>query len=190
MGCEFSGTIRDQFLEQGCDAYSCDLLPAYDGTRWHKNSRHFQQDVRHLLTPAYHWDLLIVHPPCTHLSYANYRFNPILREESLEFVRFLLAAPVPHICLENPRSVIDTLIMPRTQEIEPWQFGDPYRKPTWLWLKNLPRLQRLMTIKPSQTLRLHNGAHHAGFSRGMRRSITYPGIAAAMARQWSNLPTA
>ena len=184
IACEFSGTVREAFRSQGHDAYSCDLHPAYDGHTWGHHPNHIQSDVVQILDQG--WDLLIAHPPCTHLAYSNYRYGIEAREAALQFARVLLEAPVPRIAIENPRSHIDKL-MPHTQEIQPWMFGDPYVKTTWLWLKNLPRLRRDTFIEPPDVKKWQGGHYHAGFTRSMQRSVTFPGVARAMGTQWGAL---
>ena len=119
MGCEFSGTVRRAFRERGHDAWSCDLLPAEDGS-----PHHFQGDVTEYLDGG--WDLMIGHPPCTHLAVSGARWFPGKKqeqEEALEFVRTLLDAPVDRIAIENPASIISSRIRPADQTIQPWWFG-------------------------------------------------------------------
>lgn len=177
IGCEFSGTVRDAFLRLGHDAWSCDLIPCETG------GPHIQGDVRDVL--ADNWQLAIFHPPCTHLAVSGARwFKDKVREqaEALDFVRLLLAAPIPHIALENPVSIISSKIRKPDQVIQPWQHGHGETKATCLWLKNLPRLtpsnivegreQRIWKMPPS-------------VDRWKERSRTLPGVAGAMANQWT-----
>jgi hypothetical protein len=188
IACEFSGIVRDAFAARGHDAWSCDLLPS------EREGNHIQDDVlRHL---AGRWDLLIAHPPCTHLAVSGaLHFHRKKREqgEALNFVRQLLEAPISRIALENPVSIISTRIRKPEQIIQPWQFGHPESKKTCLWLKNLPRLI------PTQLLLPRNGDWRRGWdnqtpsgqnklgpspTRWAQRSKTYIGIANAMADQW------
>lgn len=177
IACEFSGIVRDAFIARGHDALSCDLLPT------ERPGPHYQGDVRDLLV-AGDWDLLIAHPPCTHLAVSGARWFPEKLGEqaaALDFVRLLLGAPVPMIALENPVSVISSRIRKPDQTIQPWQFGHGEVKKTCLWLKGLPRLVPT-DIVDGRTARVHRMA--PGPERWRERSRTLPGIAAAMADQW------
>lgn len=136
VACEFSGSVRDAFIRAGHAAMSCDLLPT------ETEGPHYQGDVRDILTPG-RWDLMIAHPPCTHLAVSGARwFKDKVQEqaEAIDFVRLLLAAPVPHIALENPVSIISSRIRKPDQIIQPWQHGHGETKATCLWLVNLPPL--------------------------------------------------
>ena len=133
VACEYSGVVRDAFLRRGDDAVSCDLLPT------DVPGPHIQGDVLPHLGDG--WDLMIAHPPCTHLAVSGARwFKDKLPEqaEALEFVRLLLDAPIPRIALENPVSIISTRIRKPDQIIQPWMFGHGEVKATCLWLRNLP----------------------------------------------------
>jgi hypothetical protein len=140
VACEFSGTVRDAFTALGHDAMSCDLLPS------ETPGPHHEGDVRDLLTPG-RWDLMIAHPPCTYLSVSGMHWtrrglrDPKLTEDALAFVRLLLGAPVPHIALENPVSIISSRVRKPDQIIQPWMFGHDASKKTCLWLKGLPALK-------------------------------------------------
>lgn len=138
VACEFSGIVRDAFRERGHNAWSCDLLPCEADGQFH-----MQCDVREIIC-RYKWDLLIAHPPCTHLAVSGARwFKEKVEEQkaALEFVRMLMSVDVPRICIENPISVISSRIRKPEQIIQPWQFGHGEVKATCLWLKNLPKLQ-------------------------------------------------
>jgi site-specific DNA-cytosine methylase len=179
VACEFSGTVREAFIRAGHEAYSCDLLPT------EIPGPHYQCDVRDVIGNG--WDLLIAHPPCTHLAVSGARwFKDKLKEqeEALAFVRALLDAPVERIALENPVSVISSRIRKPDQIIQPWQFGHPETKATCLWLKNLPRLTPTNVVEGREA-RVHR--EPPGPDRWKNRSRTYPGIAAAMASQWGVL---
>lgn len=144
VACEFSGTVRDAFRALGHDAMSCDLLPS------ETPGPHYQGDVRDLLTPG-RWDLMIAHPPCTHLAVSGARWFAEKRTEqaeALDFVRLLLAAPVPHIALENPVSIISSRVRKPDQIIQPWQHGHGETKATCLWLVNLPKLEPTDIVVP------------------------------------------
>lgn len=176
IACEFSGIVRDAFLSRGHDAISCDLLPT------ERPGPHILGDLRDVDLSEY--DLMIAHPPCTHLAVSGARWfkdKQPEQAESLAFVAWLMAAPVPRIALENPVSIISSRIRKPDQIIQPWQFGHGETKATCLWLKGLPlltptnvvvgRLGRVFREPPSP-------------ERWKNRSRTLPGIAAAMAEQW------
>jgi len=176
VACEFSGIVRDAFVAYGHDAISCDLLPT-ERFGWH-----FQGDVRLILDER--WDLMIAHPPCTHLAVSGARWFKNKRteqEEALDFVRLLMDAPIPRIAIENPISVISSRIRKPDQIIQPWQFGHGETKATCLWLKNLPLLQPTQIVEGRAT-RIHRMP--PGINRWRDRSRTYQGIAEAMAEQW------
>jgi len=179
VACEYSGAVRDAFAKLGWDAWSCDLLPT------DKPGQHFQGDVRDILREG--WDIMVAHPPCTHLAVSGARWFPAKRasgeqQAALDFVRLLLDAPIPHIALENPVSIISSKIRKPDQVIQPWQHGHGETKATCLWLKNLPRLtptnivegreQKIWKLPPSA-------------DRWKERSRTFSGVAEAMAEQWT-----
>jgi len=179
IACEFSGVVRDAFIAAGHNAMSCDLLPT------ESPGPHYQGDVRDLLTPG-RWDLLIGHPPCTHLAVSGARHFAAkqasgVQAEALDFVRLLLNAPVPRIAIENPVSIISTRIRKPDQIIQPWQFGHGETKATCLWLKNLPPLVPT-DIVDGREARVHRMP--PGPNRWRERSRTFAGIARAMAAQW------
>jgi site-specific DNA-cytosine methylase len=177
VACEFSGIVRDAFVARGHDAWSCDLLPS------ERPGNHLQGDVLEVLDDG--WDLMVAHPPCTHLAVSGARwFTEKLAEQrdALEFVRRLMDAPIPHIAVENPVSIISTAIREPDQVIQPWQFGHGETKATCLWLKNLPRL-RPTNVVDGREARVHRLPPSA--NRWAERSRTYQGIADAMAEQWS-----
>lgn len=183
IACEFTGTVRDAFRERGHDAVSCDFLPTTEP------GPHIEGDVLDVLGNG--WDLMIAHPPCTHLAVSGARwFKGKEKEqaEALQFVRDLLEAPIDKIALENPVSVISTRIRKPDQIIQPYQFGHPESKKTCLWLKNLPKLTPTDVLHrdgpwDNQT---PSGQNKLGPSadRWKARSATYTGIASAMANQW------
>ena len=181
VACEFSGRVRDAFRALGHDAWSCDLL---DSEGVYK-SYHFKGDVTKWLDKR--WDLMIAHPPCTHLAISGrrwWKYRPQAQIEALEFVRLLLEAPVPRIAVENPVSVISSKIRMPDQVIQPWQFGHDESKRTCLWLKNLPPLEPTL-ITQNRTDRGHNLTNTPW--RWKIRSRTFRGIAKAMAEQWGCL---
>ena len=182
IACEYSGVVRSAFAARGHTAVSCDLLPSDNKQGWH-----VMGDVLGLLSQD--WDLMICHPPCTHLAVSGARHFEAKRasgvqQEALEFVRALLDAPIPRIALENPVSIISSKIRKPDQVIQPWQYGHGETKATCLWLKGLPKLvptdivagrfARVWLLPPSP-------------DRWKLRSTTYAGIAAAFADQWGNV---
>jgi hypothetical protein len=182
VACEFSGTVRRAFEALGHEAWSCDLLPAEDGGK-----RHIEGDALEAVYKYGPWDLMIAHPPCTHLAVSGARwFKEKVKEqaEALDFVRALLNAPIPRIALENPISVISSRIRKPDQIIHPWMFGHGEVKATCLWLKNLPPLAPTMVV-PGREPKVWKMPPSP--NRWKERSRTYPGIAAAMAAQWGNL---
>lgn len=187
IACEFSGTVRWAFRSRGHQAWSCDLLPDVEGSRWH-----IKGDVREILHEG--WDLMIAHPPCTHLAVSGARWwkgKQAEQAEAIEFVRTLLNAPIEKIALENPVGILSTAIRKPDQIVQPWMFGDEATKTTCLWLKGLSLL------KPSHIV--GKGERHVTKSgrslpkwynlppsedRWKIRSTTFPGFAKAMADQW------
>lgn len=182
VACEFSGVVRDAFAALGHDAVSCDLLPS------ERPGPHIQGDVCDVLGDG--WDLMVAHPPCTHLAVSGARWFAAKRaeqEDALAFVRLLMDAPVPRICIENPVSIISSRIRKPDQTIQPWQFGHGETKATCLWLKGLPKLVPT-DIVAGRSARVHRMP--PGPNRWRERSRTFPGIAAAMAAQWGGLAAA
>jgi len=190
VACEYSGIVRDAFAAKGHDAWSCDILPT------ESPGNHFQGDVLEHLDKG--WDLMIAHPPCTHLAVSGARWftegkKPwSLQEDALNFVRKLLDAPIDKIALENPVSVISTKIRKPNQIIQPFEYGHDVTKKTCLWLKNLPNLKPTKIVKPDIVLvngKKMSRMHYESFKlpskeRSKVRSKFYTGIAEAMADQW------
>ena len=178
IACEYSGRVRDAFIAQGHDAISCDLLPTDNP------GPHHQGDVTDILNNGF--DLMIAHPPCTHLAVSGSRhFHRKQKEqkEALDFVRLLMDAPIDRWCIENPVSVISSAIRPPDQIIQPWEHGHGEVKSTCFWLKNLPKL------KPSNCVEGREPKVHMmppGPDRWKLRSTTYEGVALAMGQQWGN----
>lgn len=176
IACEYSGIVRDEMIKRGHDAISCDLLPS------DVPGNHYQGDVRDIINDG--WDMMICHPPCTHLAVSGARWFKDKQEEqkeALEFVRFLMDAPIEKIALENPVSIISSRIRKPDQYVQPWQFGHGETKKTGLWLKNLPPLKPTNIVEGRE-----NRVHRLPPSedRWKLRSKTYQGIAQAMAEQW------
>jgi hypothetical protein len=189
VACEYSGTVRDAFIDKGHDAVSCDLLPT------DKPGPHYQGDVFDIINNG--WDLMIAHPPCTYLAVSGMHWttrglrDPKLTEDALDFVQRLMDAPIKRIALENPVSVISSRIRKPDQIIQPWWFGHDASKKTCLWLKNLPLLVPTnmlhgdaKTRRANQTASGQNKLPPSK-NRWKERSKTYQGIANAMAQQWS-----
>jgi len=190
VACEYSGIVRDAFAAKGHDAWSCDILPT------ESPGNHFQGDVLKHLDKG--WDLMIAHPPCTHLAVSGARWftegkKPwSLQIQALDFVRKLLDAPIDKIALENPVSVISTKIKKPNQIIQPFEYGHDVTKKTCLWLKNLPNLKPTKIVKPDIVLvngKKMSRMHYESFKlpskeRSKVRSKFYTGIAKAMADQW------
>ena len=197
VACEYSGTVRDAFLDRGHYAMSCDLLPCESQA----SGDHYQGNVLDILD--HDWDLMIAHPPCTYLCSSGLHWNnkrpgrAAQTLEALDFVRVLLAAPVPRIALENPIGCISTKIRPYDQTVQPYQYGHDASKTTCLWLKNLPPLRPTGFVEPRMVngkRRWSNQCDNGGqdklppsADRWKIRSLTYQGIADAMADQWGNL---
>ena len=194
IACEQSGTVRDAFIAAGHDAMSCDFLPS------DKPGPHYQGDVLDVLWDG--WDLMIAHPPCTYLASSGLHWNKRRperaqqTEDALELVRALLSAPIAHIALENPIGCISSRIRKPDQTIQPWMFGHDASKATCLWLKNLPLLcetklvePRLVDGKKRWANQTDSGQNRLPPSadRAKIRSVTYRGIADAMAAQWGSL---
>lgn len=178
IACEYSGRVRDAFSKMGHFAMSCDLLPT------EVPGMHYQGDVFDIIDQG--WDLMICHPPCTHLAVSGARHFAAKREsgvqqEALDFVQRLLNAPIKRIALENPISIISSVIRKPDQIIQPWQYGHGETKATCLWLKNLPLLVPT-NIVDGREARVHRMAPSP--DRWKERSRTYQGIADAMAAQW------
>ena len=178
VACEFSGVVRDAFLDKGHIAYSCDLLP---GEGKYKDY-HYQYDVREVIFNG--WDMMIAHPPCTHLAVSGARWfknKQQEQKEAIEFFMLLWRAPIKKICIENPIGIMSTRFSKPDQIIQPWQFGHGETKATCLWLKNLPKLEPTNIVEGREA-RIHKMPPSK--DRGKIRSITYKGIADAMAEQW------
>jgi site-specific DNA-cytosine methylase len=180
VACEYSGVVRDSFTALGHDATSVDLLPS------ETEGKHIVGDVLDVIRQE-HFDLMIAHPPCTHLAVSGAKWFAEKRadgrqQKALEFVQALLDAPIEKIALENPVSIISSHIRKPDQYIQPWEFGHGETKKTGLWLKGLPLLQPTNMVEGrEQKVWLMAPSEN----RWKERSRTYEGIAKAMAQQWS-----
>lgn len=203
VACEFSGIVRDAFSALGHDATSCDLLPT------ERPGKHHQGDVRDILGDG--WDLMIGHPPCDHLAVSgNAHFQKKRadgrQQSAIKFFMELVNAPIKSIAIENPIGIMSTEYRRPDQIIQPYFFGDAERKPTCIWLKNLPPIQwsmadnlfekrtavtpRIITMQSKKTKRIRRYSEFEYLAscnhkeRKHIRSRTFPGIARAMAEQW------
>lgn len=190
IACEFSGIVRDAFVQRGHDAWSCDLLPT------EKPGQHLQCDVLEVLDQG--WDMMIAHPPCTHIAVSGAAHFAAKRadgrqQEGIDFFMQMVNAPIPLICVENPVCIMSSIFRPPDQYIQPYQFGHEAMKKTGLWLKGLPLLQPTKVVGKGPIW-----VQKDGRTRGSRwhmclppsperwkiRSRTFQGIADAMANQW------
>lgn len=181
VACEFSGVVRDAFIHAGQDAISCDLEPS------ERPGPHILDDVRNHL---HGFDMMIAFPPCTYLTRAAARYwaDPLrkkLQDQAVDFVRQLWEAPIPRVCIENPPGCLSSRFNPVFQTIQPWQFGHGFTKLTCLWLRGLPPL--IDTVHHRGRISWTEANDPRSKQRARRRSRTFPGIAKAMADQWSNL---
>lgn len=191
VACEESQAVTKEFRRLGHEAYSCDILECSGGhPEWH-----LQQDVTILLQQ--NWDMIIAFPPCTYLSNAGARhlypkgaLNKQRYKQGLEAKEFFLSifnANCDKICIENPLPSSIYELPKHTQVIQPWQFGHPYKKRTQLWLKGLPELVPTEIIEISESTKIPgNWFNKGGKDRQRNRAKTFPGIAKAMAEQWSS----
>ena len=204
VACEFSGIVREAFKKIGHDAWSCDLIPT------EIPGKHIQHDVLDVIYQnereinfkgvPHSFDLMIAHPPCTHLAVSGARWFKNKQKEqkdAIDFFMKLINAPIEKICVENPVSIMSTKYRKPDQYIQPWQFGHKRTKKTCLWLKNLPLLKPTKIVEPEYIL-YGSKKNKSGVSkydklwgplppsddRGKLRSTTFYGIAEAMAKQW------
>lgn len=179
--CEFSGVVREAFRARGHDAWSFDLLPAEDGSKYH-----VQGDITDVVPSLDCWDLAICHPPCTHLSVSGARHFEAKRADgrqqaAIAFFMMCVNAPCTYVCVENPVCIMSTLYRKPDQIIQPYEYGHGETKATCLWLRGLKKLvptnivagreQRVHRLPPSP-------------DRWKLRSKTFEGVAKAMANQW------
>lgn len=198
IACEYSGIVRNAFIKRGHYALSCDLLPT------ELPGPHHQGDVLNIID-ADHWDLMIAHPPCTHLAVSGARWFKDKKEEQIGAIKFFMAlanAPIDKICIENPVCIMSTVWRKPDQIIQPYEYGHKAKKTTCLWLKNLPPLEPTDIVEPELVrYKKRNGSGYTTFSkdymmqgpvkgRGKKRSKTYQGIADAMAEQWGKICSA
>lgn len=200
IACEMSGVVRRAFRDAGHTAWSCDILPAEDGSPYHH-----QGDVRQILNEENAWDLVIAHPPCDYLTISNngpmthgcslYTADEakVLRANAIDFFMAMVNAPAARVCVENPVGVMSKQYRKPDQYVQPWEYGHPESKKTGLWLKNLPKLVPTNVLPLPACGHWDNqtpsGQNKLGPSadRKKLRSNTYEGIARAMAAQWGVL---
>jgi len=197
IACECSGAVRDAFIAKGFDAISCDIKPT------ESPGPHYQGDVFDLIR-SQHFELMIAHPPCTHLAVSGAahfakKIADGRQQAGLDFVQRLMDAPIARIAIENPISVISSKIRKPDQIIHPWMFGHPVTKATCLWLKDLPQLNPTNIVdkggfktwvcpKTGKNKSMHHWFYETSClpqkDRATARSRTFQGIADAMADQW------
>jgi hypothetical protein len=181
VACEYSGTVRDAFLAMGHDAISCDLLPT------DSPGPHYQGDIFGIINNGF--DLMIAHPPCTHLAVSGARHFAEKKadgrqQQAIDFFMALINADIKRISVENPICIMSTVYRKPDQIIQPWQFGHGETKSTCLWLKGLSLLTPTDIVE-GRADRIHKMP--PSLDRWKLRSTTYKGIANAMAAQWGNL---
>ena len=199
VACECSGRVRDGFLALGHDAMSCDLLPTENP------GPHYEGSVHDILGNG--WDMMVAFPPCTHLAVSGAAWFEQKRadgrqQQGIDFFMSLANAPIHRIAIENPVGIMSNLWRKPDQIIQPYYFGDEFQKTTCLWLKNLPKLvhhketdlfAECTHVDRGEMITFPSGKRMAKWyamlrpdaSRGGIRSKTFPGIANAMATQWS-----
>jgi site-specific DNA-cytosine methylase len=181
VACEESQVVCKAFRKLGHDAYSCDIIDCSGGhPEWH-----IKDNVLNVIRDS--WDMMIAHPPCTHLAVSGARWFKEKRneqDESIEFFMTLILTDIPRIAIENPISIMSTRYRKPDQIIQPWQYGHGETKATCLWLKNLPKLNPTKLVNGREP-RIHKMAPSKTRSRD--RAVTYQGIADAMAMQWGGI---
>lgn len=186
IACEYSGIVREAFRARGHNALSCDLLPT------EIPGPHYQCSVLNILDAG--WDMIIAHPPCTHLAVSGARWWPGKKDQqvaAIQFVSQIMQANCPRIAIENPIGILSTAIRKPDQIVQPYWFGDPHTKSTCLWLKGLPPLEPTNMVGKGERHITKSGRSLPAWynlppsaDRGKLRSKTFPGFAAAMADQW------
>ena len=187
IACEFSGTVRDAFIAKGHDAMSCDLEPT------ESPGSHYQGDVFDIINDG--WDLMIAHPPCTHLAVSGARHFAKKRQDGrqqqgIDFFMALANCGIPKYAIENPIGIMSSIHRKPDQIVQPWQYGHKTTKATCLWLKGLPLLVPTQIVSKGERQFYASGKSspiwHAksGGGSGKARSMTFQGMADAMAAQW------
>lgn len=197
VACECSGAVREAFRKRGWDAWSCDLKAAED-----ESPNHIQGSALEILGDG--WDMMIAHPPCTHLACSGAAWFEKKRadgrqQQGIELFMAFTTAPIKRICIENPVGIMSRVWREPDQIIQPYYFGDEFQKTTCLWLKNLPPLQHAAEddwfakkthVGRGEMVRYESGKvmpkwYADARGDGAKRSVTFPGIAEAMANQWT-----
>ena len=194
IACEFSGTVRDAFTKLGHAAWSCDLEPS------ETPGNHYRGNVLAILNDG--WDLMIAHPPCTHLAVSGARhFAKKIadgrQQEGIDFFMALANSNIPRYAVENPIGIMSTKYRKPDQIINPWEYGHRVTKATCLWLKNLPKLTPTNIVDKGEIWTAKSGKQMSQWyydtsclppkEREKARNKTFQGIADAMAQQWGNL---
>ena len=191
VACEFSGRVRDAFIARGHDAVSCDLLPT------ESPGPHIQGDVLAVLGDG--WDMMIAHPPCTHLAVSGAQWFAEKRkdgrqQQGIDFFMAFAQTGIARVCIETPIGIMSTVWRKPDQIIQPYHFGHTAAKATCLWLANLPLLVPTDVVEPQWHIS-KTGKRHSQWdydisrdkkNRAHLRSVTFQGIASAMAEQWAN----
>lgn len=184
IGCEKYGLVRDEFIKRGHDAISCDIEETQSP------GPHYKGKLQDFLKQDQQFDLGIFFPPCTHIASSGAKHFKKKQEngqqqEAIDFFLFVAALPIPKTCIENPVWIMSRIFRKPDQIIQPYFFGDSYKKTTCLWLKNLPPLQPTNIVDPGEFV-IHGGKKFPKWysNRTIDRNKTFPGIASAMAQQW------
>lgn len=194
VACEFSGIVREAFRAKGHDAWSCDLLPT------EIPGQHVQGDVLDILNDG--WDLIIAHPPCTHLAVSGAAWFKQKREdgrqqEGIDFFMKFVDIKCPKVAIENPVGIMSRIYRKPDQIIQPYEYGEPFSKKTCLWLKGLPKLIPTNIVEKGEQIKYKSGKSMPKWyadafklppqERAKIRSKTFQGIANACASQWGGL---
>jgi hypothetical protein len=194
IACEFSGTVRDAFTKLGHDACSCDLEDTLTP------GKHYKGDMFDIVNDG--WDLIIAHPPCTHLAVSGARHFEKKRadgrqQQGIDFFMRVMNIDVPRLAVENPIGIMSTLYRKPNQIIQPWEYGHKTTKATCLWLKGLPLLKPTNIVDKGEVVTFASGKRMSKWfyessqlspkERERMRNKTFQGIADAMAEQWGKL---
>ena len=193
VACEESQVVTTELRNIGHEAYSCDIIePSGNHPEWH-----LQCDVLSILNNN-DWDMVIAFPPCTHLAISGAKWfkqkqTDGRQQEGINFFMTIADSKCPRIAIENPVGVMSKVWRKPDQIVQPWMFGGPFEKKTCLWLKGLPLLIPTNTVSPPDRVKYGEGRSIAAWcnlfpspERAKIRSKTFPGLAKAMAEQWTN----
>lgn len=192
VACEESQAVTIEFRKLGFEAYSCDLQPCSgEHPEWH-----FNEDIFEVIKREPKFDLMITHPPCTHIAVSGARhFKQKIedgrQQEAINFFIKLASVDIDMIAVENPVCIMSTKWRKPDQIIQPWQFGDEFQKTTCLWLKNLPKLEHTNIVGKGEFVTFKSGKRMSkwmanSYGDGKKRSVTFTGISKAMASQWGD----